>query len=111
MRTIRILLVACLVVIGTRAQAESSRNFTNEDAVSVEIERLLDQNCQDEKEDLSVTVFFSISEDKKIQNLNVASANNDVNELLTMSLQHQELSGNSWKLGKIYEIKVTRRKG
>lgn len=109
MRTLKLLLVAFAVSMSTTLYANPDSKLTDENSISAEIENLLNESCYSAEEDLTVTVFFSLSEDRKIQSISVASSNEALNEFLQKKLVDQELSGNFWKMGKIYELSVTHR--
>lgn len=105
MRHLKIMLVALAITLSSTIYA-NSKKFVNTSSVSTEIERTLDEiNC-DVQGDFSVTVFFSVSEEGRIQSLSVASANDEVNELLQDKLAGQEVPGEFWRKGKIYELTV-----
>lgn len=109
MRHLKFMLVALAITLSSTIYANNSKKFANATSVSSEIERTLEEfNC-DLQEDLSVTVFFSVSEDGKIQSLSVASENEKMNELLQDKLEGQEVPGAFWRKGKIYELTVVQQ--
>lgn len=105
MKSIKMLLVAVAMIITPAIQAET---VAGPDSVSVEIEKLLNDfqtsNCQN----LEVTLFFSVSEDQKIQSLSVASENKEVCKFLEEKLANKALPAD-WMKGKIYELTVIKR--
>lgn len=109
MRNLKFLLVAFAIAMSSALYANPNDKFVNELAVSQEIEKLLLESKIPCGHDLEITVFFSISNDRKIQGLAVASASSEVNELLEKKLKSQELIGEFWQEGKIYEVSVGRK--
>lgn len=110
MKNLKLLLVAFALVLSSTASAKEIRNLANPDSVSVEIERMLnDVNLANECEPLEITVFFSVSEDQKIQSLSVASSNEEVNEYIQKQLADKPLPTDFWMKGKIYELTVVKR--
>ena len=105
MRNLKFMLVALAITLSSTIYA-NSKKYVDANSVSAEIERTLEEiNC-DVQQDFSVTVFFSVSEDGRIQSLSVASNNEEVNKLLQEKLAGQEVPGNFWRKGKIYELTV-----
>ncbi len=105
MKKLKTLLVIITVTMSTVAFANSEK-FTDPDSVTIEIEKLVCQNENVSGKSYSVTIFFSISDDNRIQSLSVASPNEEVNQLLSKKLAGQELLGDQWMKGKIYELSV-----
>lgn len=108
MRKLKLLLVIFAVVMSTTAFANSEK-FTDPDAVTLQIEKLVKAKETSLGKDFSVTIFFSISENNRIQSLSVASPDEVINQLLLKELSGQELSGDQWLKGKIYELTVNIR--
>lgn len=108
MRTLKLMLVALAITLSSSIYA-NNKKFVNADSLSVEIEKTLEQYNCDAQEDFAVTVFFSVSEDGRIQSLNVASENEQVNELLQQNLEGQAVPGDFWRKGKIYELTVVQQ--
>ncbi|MGB7784773.1 MAG: hypothetical protein WBL27_01615 [Salinimicrobium sp.] len=108
MRNLKLMLVALVISLSSTIYA-NNRKFVNTDSLSVEIERTLDQYNCDVQEDLTVTVFFSVSEDGRIQSLTVASGDEKMNNLLQDKLEGQEVPGDFWRKGKIYELTVVQQ--
>src|SRR6056297_163932 len=106
MRHLKILLVAFAITMSTAVFASSDHKFNDPDSISSEIEKLIEESNFNLSNEFTVTVFFSISEDGKIQSLSVASQNEALNEFLQQKLQNQELPGKFWRQGKIYEVSV-----
>ena len=107
MRHLKLMLVAFAITLSS--VYANNKKFVNANSVSSEIERTLEEHNCNVQEDFSVTVFFSVSEDGKIQSLNVASANEAVNELLQEKLEGQQVPGDFWRKGKIYELTVVQQ--
>lgn len=109
MKTLKLLLVAFAISISTNSVANSDPKFFNEGSIASEVSKILEQkNCTQEN-DFVVTLFFSISEDKKIQNISVASSNEELNQFLAARLTNQELPGDAWRMGKIYELSIVQK--
>lgn len=105
MKNLKLLLVIFAVAMSATAFANSEK-FTDPDAVTLQIEKLVKTQTYVSDGALSVTIFFSISENNTIQNLSVASPNEMINQLLLKELEGQELTGDQWLKGKIYELTV-----
>ena len=105
MRHLKFMLVALAITLSSSIYA-NSKKYVNANSISSEIERTLEENHCYAQDDFSVTVFFSVSEEGRIQNLSVASSNEAINELLQEKLAGQEVPGNFWRKGKIYELTV-----
>lgn len=108
MKNLKMLLVAFAITMSANLFAGSAR-FVNVDSVSVEIAKLMDESALDVKEEIKVTVFFSISEEQRIQNLAVASPNAEVSAYVQKKLENKFVPGEYWMKGKIYEITVVRK--
>lgn len=110
MRNLKLLLVVFAMILSSSVSAKEIGNLANPDSVSVEIERML-ENIYFAKacEPLEVTVFFSVSEDQKIQSLSVASSNEEVNDYIQEHLANKQLPAEFWMKGKIYELTVVKR--
>lgn len=106
MKNLKLLLVAFALSLSTAVDAKEP---VTADSVSLEIEKVLSESGCDVHDDLSVTVFFSVSDDEKIQSLNIASENEEINQLLEKRLAHKELTGEFWRKGKIYELTVVKK--
>ena len=110
MKNLKLLLVMFVMILSSSVSAKEIRNLTNPDSVSVEIERMLkDMKLANECAPLEVTVFFSVSEDQRIQSLSVASPNGEVNDLIQKQLSNKQLPAEFWMKGKIYELTVVKR--
>ncbi|GAB2774463.1 hypothetical protein [Salinimicrobium soli] len=108
MKNLKFLLVAFAITMSTSVFANSSR-FINTESVTSEVEKVLNESYCDLQEDLSVTLFFSVSENGRIQSLEVASGNEEVDQLLKERLEDQEVPGDYWRKGKIYELSVVQK--
>ncbi|WP_029037840.1 hypothetical protein [Salinimicrobium xinjiangense] len=107
MKNLKLLLVGFTIILSSAVKAET---FKTPDSVSVEIERMLTDIKVCDNKDVEVTVFFSISEDQKIQNLSVASSNREVGEYIQNRLENRRLPAD-WMKGKIYELTVIKKVG
>jgi len=109
MKKLNLLLVMFALVISSSVSAKEIRNLANPDSVSVEIERMLENlELANQCEPLEVTIFFSVSEDQKIQSLQVSSSNEEVNSYILKELSNEQLP-EAWMKGKIYELTVVKR--
>ncbi len=110
MKNLNLLLVVFAIIFSSSISAKEIENLANPDSISVEIQRMLmDSQLINECEPLEVTVFFSVSEDQKIQNLSVASPNEKVNGFIKKRLVNRQLPAEFWMKGKIYELTVVKR--
>ena len=109
MKNLKLLLLAFVLSFSTGSFAHSGPKYLNENSVTSDIAKFLKESNCDAGEELKVTVFFSVSEDKKIQSVSVASPNREINQLLEKKLALQELNGRSWRMGKVYELSVVQR--
>lgn len=108
MKNLKLLLAGFAIIISSATKAENL-NSVNPDSVSVEIERMLKDVKVADNKDLEVTVFFSVSEDQKIQSLSVASTDQEVSRYIQEKLENKLLPEKSWMKGKIYELTVVKR--
>ena len=108
MKNLKMLLVAFAITLSTSSIANPGR-LVNADSVSVEIARLLEEKACNSQEEIKVTVFFSVSEDQKIQSLSVASPSEEINAYVQKKLENKFIPGEYWMKGKIYELTVVRR--
>lgn len=109
MKRSKLLLIALAVLMSAAVYGNSPARFIDVNAISYEIENILKNSFNDVEEGFKVTVFFSISEENKIQQLQVASPNQELNKIIIKELENQETTGPSWRLGKIYELSVVTR--
>lgn len=110
MKNSKLLLVMFAMILSLSVSAKEIDRLVNPDSVSVEIERMLgEMELANECEPLEVTVFFSVSEDQKIQSLSVASSNEEVNDKIQKQLSNKQLPAEFWMKGKIYELTVVKR--
>lgn len=105
MKSLKLLLVVVAMIFTSTIQAE---NTTNPDSVSSEIEKLLKDFQPSDCKTLEVTLFFSVSEDQKMQSVSVASENKEVCRFLEERLADKELPA-EWMQGKIYELTVVKK--
>jgi hypothetical protein len=111
MKRFNLLLLTLAITITTVIYAEKVERIYDLNSLSAEIELLLRDSDHSLEEGKSVTVFFSISENKSIQYIRVASEDPEVVSLLQKKLQHQKLDGEKWREGVIYELSVHGRSG
>lgn len=100
------LLLGCAISLSTVMNANPNERFADMNSISNEIEKILEESRYKLDENLQVTIFFSISEDNKIQCLSVASRNEDVNFFIKKELENRFLMGEYWEEGVIYELSV-----
>lgn len=108
MKNLKTLIVIFVIAISTTAFANAEK-FTDPASVTEEIEKLVKGQTYVSDDALSVTIFFSISEEDRIQSLSVASPNEQINQFLLKELSGKELRGEQWLKGKVYELTVTVR--
>lgn len=108
MKNLKMLFVAVAVIFSSTLSAGSEK-FTDPDSVSLEVERMLEETKYEREKEFTITLFFSISEDNRIQSLSVASPNEELNQYLLKKLDNQELLGSYWRSGKIYEVDIVSR--
>lgn len=106
MKLFKKLLLVGAISFSTILTANPVDRFADLTSISNEIEKILQESHYNITEDLKVTIFFSISEDDKIQCLSVASENEDVNYFIKRELENKLLAGDQWRKGVIYEITV-----
>ena len=106
MRHLKLFLIGVSFIVGSILYANPAHKLTNINSITSKIESLIDQSCLQVGPHFEVTVFFSVSEDQKIQSLTVASTNEEINQFLQKQLENSELPGEYWRTGKIYEISV-----
>lgn len=106
MRHLKLLLVGVSLIVSSALFASPAHKLTGPNSITSEIESLIDESCLQVDEHFTVTVFFSVSDDQKIQSLSVASSNEEINQFLQKKLENKELPGEFWRTGKIYEISV-----
>lgn len=104
MKNLKLLLVVVALIFTSAISAKTS---TNPDSVSVEIQKILADFESADGETLEVTLFFSVSEEHKIQSLSVASDNKEVCKFLEERLAEKQLPA-EWREGKIYELTVVK---
>ena len=106
MKRFKLLLLTLAITVSTVIYAEKSGRIYDLNSLSAEIELLLRDTDHTLEEGKSVTVFFSISEENSIQYISVASEDLEVVDLLQKKLQDQQLDGEKWREGVIYELSV-----
>lgn len=106
MRHLKLLLVGVSFIYSSVLFAGTAYKLNDASSITSEIESLIEKSCLELDDHFTVTVFFSVSNDQKIQSLSVASPDESINQYLQEKLENQELSGEFWRTGKIYEISV-----
>lgn len=109
MKRIKLLLLTLAITISTVIYAEKSGKIYDLTGLSAEIELLLRDSNQRLEEGKSITVFFSIAEDKTIQYVSVAAPDGKVSDLLQKKLNGHKLDGEKWREGMIYELSIEGR--
>lgn len=107
MRNFRFLLAAFALMLTTSTFANFNYDFESKrGSVSYEIEKMLRDSNLIIEEDFTVSVIFTVTDDKRIAIQRVSSPNEEVNEFLMKRLNHQQLHGTSWYTDKVYELPV-----
>lgn len=109
MKTLKMLLVAFAITMSSAANADPNLKFVDGKSLSCEVESFLEQHQETFGKEVEVVLFFSVSEDRKIQSLAVASPHETVNTSVFGMLENCELTGEFWRLGKIYEIRIIKQ--
>ena len=107
MKNLKLLFVAVALTVSSTLSAGSEK-FTDPDSVSLEVLNMLEETTYERGSEFTITLFFSISEDNRIQSLSVASPNEELNQYLLKKLGNQQLLGSYWRSGKIYELEIAR---
>lgn len=106
MKNFKIFLPAFALLMSLAIYATPTSRLYDLASLTLEIEFLLkSSNYNIEKGD-NVTVFFSISKDRQIQHVTVASEDEKIVYLLEKKLKDRQLDGNKWREGMIYELSV-----
>ncbi len=106
MKRIKLLLLISVITISTVINAKNSGKIYDLNSLSSEIEYLLHQTNYNLEEGNAVTIFFSVSQDKTIQYIGVDSDDARVKQMLQKRLQDQQLDGEKWREGVIYELSI-----
>ena len=106
MKTLKLFLVLGVFTVSSVAFANTAPKFKNLKAISVQVENLLHGTDLAIEKGTTATIFFSITEDKKIQLMTVVSNEEAATELIQKELAKLQLEGDSWREGKIYELSV-----
>lgn len=104
------LLITLVLTISTVIYADKTTGIYDLSALSAEVELLLKESDQKLAEGNSITIFFSIAEDKTIQYVTVATPDAKMSYLLEKKLKHQQLDGDKWREGMIYELTIQGRR-
>ena len=106
MKRLKLFLLAFALITGTAIWAAPLEKANDLKELSEEIEHLLQDSDHNIEKGTNVTVFFSISEDKKIQYISVACSEIEVSELIQKKFQNYKLNGETWREGLVYELSV-----
>ena len=106
MKSSKILLPIIAVLMSAAIYASPTSRLYDLESLSQEIEFLLKSSNYHVEEGENVTVFFSISEDNRIQHVTVASEDEKVTFILEKKLKNRQLDGSKWREGMIYELSV-----
>ncbi len=108
MRHLKFMLAAFALTLGTAIYAADpvTGEVKEGKAISMEIQRLLDDNNLTIEEGFTVKVVFTISEEKKINVHSVHSPNEEINEFLRNKLDDRRVYGKKWHQDKYYELPV-----
>lgn len=106
MKRAKMFLIATALMIISVFYAETSEKVKDLNALSIEIEQMLNEFDYGVEKGSTVSVFFSISEDKTIQFVNVASSNPEVDNFLQNRLEGRAVDPDKWNEGKIYELAI-----
>lgn len=109
MKPFKFLLLSLALSVSSMMYSNTSERI-DPNELSAEIEQLLRNANQFIPEGESIILFFSISEDKSIQYITVASTDFKTSAILEKKLQHQKLDGEKWREGMIYELTIKGRK-
>lgn len=105
MKSAKMFLLAIALMMTSAFYAETSDKLNDLNSLSAEIQQML-KDYDHNIDVTTVTVFFSISEDKTIQCVTVASSDPEVDSLLQKKLEGRLLDGQKWSKGKIYELSI-----
>ena len=105
MKTLKLLLVAFAITLSSTAFANTFGG-SKTPGVSGEIQKMISQSNLVVEENFTVTVFFKVTSDKRIQIRSISSPNAEVNAFLKERLENQKLNGASWTADKLYELPV-----
>ncbi|MGB7843895.1 MAG: hypothetical protein WBL21_13955 [Salinimicrobium sp.] len=106
MKRAKYFLVVLAMMMTSVFYAEPSERLIDLNSLSAEIEQILRDYEGGLENGTTVTVFFSISEDRTIQCVNVATSDPDLDCLVQKKLEGRLLYGKKWNKGKIYELSI-----
>lgn len=107
MKALKMLLAGFVFMMSTANYANPSyEDVEKRGTISYEIEQMLSDSGLVIEEDFTVTVFFRVNEDRRIEISSIQSPNEEVNEFLKKRLEKRKLFGDSWSSGKVYELPV-----
>lgn len=106
MRRLKMLLLTLVFTISTVIYAEKTARIYDLKGLSAEIETLLRDSDQKLAEGNTMTIFFSISENKTIQYVTVAAPERELSGLVRNKLMDHQLDGDKWREGIIYELTI-----
>ncbi|GAB2774451.1 hypothetical protein [Salinimicrobium soli] len=103
MRHFKLMLIAFAM---TMVSAYANNDYGKKQPVSAEIQKMLTDSDLSFDENFTVTIYFKVSDDHRIEVQAVQSPNEEVNEFLQKRLQNQKLHGANWNSEKVYELPV-----
>ena len=107
MRRFKLLFVAFALTLSSAGFANPTSDFENKTgSISAEIEKMLKDSELVIEEEFIVTVYFKVTDERKIDVRSITSPNEEVNEFLKKRLQNQKVYGKSWFTDKVYELPV-----
>lgn len=108
MKTIKKMLFILLISLSATSHALSAATDlrVKKDPLSKEISQMLSNSGLIIEEEFMVKVLFTVSEEKTISIRSISSDHQNVNQFLYDRLQGQQLKGNNWFAGKIYQLPV-----
>lgn len=108
MRHFKFLLAAFALMLTTStfANFDSSYEEARKGSISYEIQKMLKDSNLVIEDNFTVTVTFTVNEEKKITIQRIDSPDEVVNEFLMTRLANQKLHASFWDTGKIYELPV-----
>lgn len=113
MKHFRIFLAAFALIATTSSFANFNPGIEEPEvgSISYEIQRMLKDSDLIIEENFTVTVFFKVTDEKRIAIQKISSPNEGVNNFLMKRLNDQKLHGKSWYTDKVYELPVKVERG
>lgn len=106
MKRFKLLLLTFAISVSTVIFAANAVKIYGLNELSAEVENFLRDSNRNIEEGSTVTIFFSISEDKTIQYVSVAAQDHEITSLLEKKLINHPLDGIEWREGMIYELAI-----